>query len=158
MIKKNKISVIISSLMFIAPIYSQDYYVPQTYHSQIVESYPGVIVERRWVKYNEHVDNSSRTGTALGAVSGAAVGSAFGKGSGKIAGVLGGAVLGGMIGNSIGKDVHQHKGYYMFEYTIKLYDGRLMTVSQPPEVNYTVGQNVLFERSNDGRYFLLPQN
>lgn len=143
------------SLFASSSIFAQEYVVSA--YAQIVESNPGVIVERRWVKYQTYEGNNAGVGTALGIVSGGVVGSTLGKGKGHIAGAIGGAVLGGLLGNSIGRSSENRQDCYMFEYTIRLNNGSLLTILQSPNVNLAQGQRVLLERSNDNRWFVIPQ-
>jgi len=143
------------SLLISSSAFSETYYVAN--QPRIVESYSGTIIQRHWVQYNDYVGDNEGVGTLMGAVTGGAVGSAFGKGSGHIAGMLGGALIGGMVGNSVGRSVPEYETSYVFEYTIRMQDGSLMTILQSPDVNLPLGQNVLLERSSDYQWYLIPQ-
>lgn len=156
MFKKVGFSLFIASLIISSEVQAQSYVVSSPY-SQIVESHPGVIVERKLVNFREHVGDASGAGTAVGAISGGLVGSTVGKGDGTVVGVLGGALLGGLIGNAVGSNIHHDHDNFFFQYTVRLSNGSLMSVWQNPDVNLAIGQRVLFESSNDGRYFLIPQ-
>ena len=143
------------SLLFLSWGNAQSYVV-SNHNPRIVESYYGIVVDKRWVEYGSYAGNNEGVGTVAGAITGGAVGAAFGGGSGKIATVLGGSVLGGFLGNSIGKSSTKYNKYHMIEYTLRTNDGQLMTVMQTPNINLALGQRVLLERSNDGRWFFLP--
>lgn len=155
MIAKFILSAVLS--LFVSSSAFAEGYVVSSYNPRVIESYTGVVVDRRWVQYDNYAGNNEGLGTFAGAVTGGAVGSAFGRGGGKVAGVLGGAVIGGLLGNSIGRNTPEYHRHHMFEYTLRMSDGTLMTVMQSPDVNLGIGQPVLLERSNDGRWFLIPK-
>lgn len=143
--------------LFISSLAFADGYYLSNHNPRIIESYSGVIVDKRWIEYNSYAGNNEKVGTVAGAVTGGVVGSAFGGGTGKIATVIGGSVLGGFLGNSIGRNTPEYNKSYMFEYTLRANDGNLMTVLQTPDVNFPLGQRVILEHSNDGRWFFVPQ-
>lgn len=143
--------------LFLSSLAFADGYVVSNSQPRIIESYPGVIVDKRWVQYDSYAGNNEGVGTVAGGITGGLVGSAFGGGSGKIATTIGGAVLGGVLGNSIGRDSAKYNRYYMLEYTLRRNDGGLMTILQAPNVNFALGQRVLLEHSSDGRWFFVPQ-
>lgn len=144
------------SLALLSQAHAQGY-AGSNYRPRIVESYPGIIVDKRMVQYNSYAGDNEGVGTVAGAVTGGVVGSAFGGGSGKVATVIGGSVIGGLLGNSIGRSSTRYRRNYMLEYTIRGGDGNLMTIMQTPDVNYPLGQRVLLEYSSDGRWFFVPQ-
>lgn len=135
--------------------FSETYIVSNYPH--IVESYPGTIIQRRWVQYNYETGDHESVGTLMGAVTGGAVGSTIGKGNGHIAGLIGGALIGGLVGNSVGRRMPEYETNYVFEYTIRMQDGRITTILQSPDVNLAVGQNILLEKSSDYQWYLVPQ-
>lgn len=154
MLSKLILSMLLSFLIS-SSAFSETYLV--SYQPRIVESYSGTIIQRRWVQYNNYTGNNEGVGTLVGAVTGGAVGSAFGKGSGHAVGIIGGALLGGLLGNSVGRNTPKYKTNYVFEYTIRMQDGALMTTLQSPDVNLPLGQDVLLERSSDYQWYLVPQ-
>lgn len=145
---------ILLSFLISSSAFSETYLVSN--QPRIVESYAGTIIQRQWVKYSNYAGDNEGVGTFMGAVTGGAVGSAFGKGSGHVAGIIGGALIGGLVGNSVGKRMPEYKTNYVFEYTIRMQDGRLMTILQSPDVNLPLGQHVLLERSSDYQWYLVP--
>lgn len=149
------ISSLLLSLLICSSVFSETYVISN--HPRIIESHAGTIIQRRWVQYGTYTGNHEGAGTVLGAVTGGAVGSAFGKGSGNIVGILGGALIGGLVGNSVGKRTHEYEASYVFEYTIRMQDGQLMTILQSPDINLPIGQNVLLEKSSDHQWYLIPQ-
>lgn len=89
---------------------------------------------------------SSITGTALGAVGGGLLGSMFGGGNGKYLTAAAGAVAGGVAGNAIGS-----KSQEGIEYTVKLDNGSVISLTQGIEPHISVGQRVYVINSNKGR-------
>lgn len=154
MFLKSIVSILLS-FMISSSAFSTTYVV--SHQPRIVESYPGTIIQRRWVQYDTYRGNNEGAGTLIGAVTGGAVGSAFGKGSGRVASILGGALIGGLVGNSAGRNTAKYQSNYVFEYTIRMQDGNLTTILQSPDVNLPVGQNVVLERSSDYQWYLIPQ-
>lgn len=154
MIKKIILSTLFGSCCFSTLTFSQGYSSAQSY---IIESNQGIIVDKKLVQFQNADSDAQGIGTAVGAVSGGLIGSTLGRGRGHVAGAIGGAVIGGLFGNSVGKSVKHQSDCYMFDYTIRTDQGALINVWQYPDINLRIGQKVLFERSNDGRSFLLPQ-
>ena len=89
---------------------------------------------------------NSAVGTALGAVGGGLLGSMFGGGDGKYLTAAAGAVAGGFAGNAIGSKSQQG-----VEYTVKLDNGSVVTITQGIEPHIAVGQRVNIIHSNKGR-------
>jgi outer membrane lipoprotein SlyB len=90
-------------------------------------------------------------GALLGGTAGALAGSMFGRGGGKLLGAGVGAIAGGVAGNAI-----QNRSQDGFEYTIKLENGTIITISQGTTPALSVGQNVLVINSNKGRSRVVP--
>ncbi len=90
--------------------------------------------------------DGSVAGTALGAVGGGLLGSMFGGGHGKYLTAAAGAVAGGVAGNAIGS-----KSQEGIEYTVKLDNGSIITITQGTEPYISVGQRVYVVNSNKGR-------
>lgn len=90
--------------------------------------------------------DGSVAGTALGAVGGGLLGSMFGGGHGKYLTAAAGAVAGGVAGNAIGS-----KSQEGIEYTVKLDNGSIITITQGIEPAISVGQRVYVINSNKGR-------
>lgn len=155
MFKNTLFSIFLLSCFLTSFAFAQTY-VTSMSSSYIVESNQGVVVGKRMVRFESEDSNAEGAGTAVGAVSGGLIGSTIGKGTGHIAGAVGGAVLGGIFGNTVGKSIKRKSDYYLYDYTIRLNSGTLINVWQSPDVNLPLGQQILFERSSDGRTFLLP--
>jgi outer membrane lipoprotein SlyB len=109
----------------------------------------GTIVSLRKVEIKPE---GSGTGAALGAVAGGLVGSMFGKGGGKLLGVGAGAVAGGIAGNAI-----ETKATDGVEYTVKLDNGSVISLTQGPTPPLSVGQRVAVINSNKGPGRIVPE-
>jgi outer membrane lipoprotein SlyB len=88
----------------------------------------------------------STTGAALGAVGGGLLGSLFGGGDGKYLTTAAGAVAGGVAGNAIAS-----RPVDGIEYTVKLDNGSIITITQGVSPAISVGQRVYVINSNKGR-------
>jgi outer membrane lipoprotein SlyB len=96
-----------------------------------------------------NVQNDGTLGTVIGGVAGAVAGSAIGGGTrANVLGGVGGAVLGGAAGNYAEKKLTQQTG---MQYTVKLRNGRYVTVTQGMNPPLGVGQRVLVIFSNPAR-------
>lgn len=97
----------------------------------------GVVLSKRTV----NIDNKSGVGGVAGAVGGAAAGSTLGSGaSTNVIGAVGGAVIGGLLGNAIDKGIHNQQG---IEYIVKLENGDTISITQAPDMQFSVNQRVL---------------
>jgi outer membrane lipoprotein SlyB len=97
----------------------------------------GMIVSVRQVKIE---GTRSGVGTGAGAIAGAAGGSQIGGGTASnVAGGVAGAVIGGLIGAAIEEGATRSTG---FEYTIRLDDGRTITIVQGKDVVIAPGTRV----------------
>lgn len=115
------------------------------------ETQSGTIINATPVKVS-----GSRTegvGTLVGALAGGVAGSAIG-GSGRAnaLGAIGGAVLGGAAGNMAEGHMTKQTG---MQYSVRLSNKRIVTVTQGMEPVLAVGQRVLVIFSNPAR--VIPQ-
>ena len=88
------------------------------------------------------------TGAVIGGLAGAAVGSVFGGGWGRVIATGAGAVVGSVVGAAAERDLSRQQGV---EYTVRLDNGRMITVVQGPEPALATGQRVIVQTSNQGR-------
>lgn len=96
-----------------------------------------------------NVQNDGTLGTVIGGVAGAVAGSAIGGGTrANILGGVGGAVLGGAAGNYAEKKLTHQTG---MQYTIKLRNGKAVTVTQGMNPVLAVGQRVFVIFGNPAR-------
>jgi outer membrane lipoprotein SlyB len=114
---------------------------------QAAATAPGVIVAATPVKVNS--SSGSTIGTVAGAVAGGVAGSTIGGGSrANILGGLGGALVGGAIGNYAGEKLSTQTG---MQYTVRLKNGRMFTVTQGMDPVLSVRQHVMVIFSNPAR-------
>jgi len=112
---------------------------------QAAQTARGVIIAATPVK----VQGTNAVGTIAGGVAGAAAGSAIGGGTrANVIGGVGGAVLGGMIGNYAEKELTKQTG---MQYTVKLKNGKIFTVTQGMNPVLAVGQRVFVIFGNPAR-------
>lgn len=90
----------------------------------------------------------NRTGAVIGALAGGAVGSIFGGGWGRVVASGAGAVVGGAAGAAAERGLSRQQG---LEYTIRLDNGRMISVVQGPEPAFAAGQRVIVQTSAQGR-------
>ena len=90
-------------------------------------------------------------GALLGGAGGALLGSAFGGGNAKYLTAAVGGVAGGVAGNAI-----QNRSVDGFEYSVKLENGSVVTVTQGVEPRLSVGQTVRVINSTKGRSRVVP--
>lgn len=114
---------------------------PNTYTAKEVgvaaKVVPAVIISMRSVK----IENTSGAGGLLGAGAGAAAGSVLGASpQASIIGAIGGALVGGITGHAIDKSIHTKQGY---EYILRTNKKDLVSVTQPADLKFQVGQHVL---------------
>lgn len=114
---------------------------PNTYNTDSVGQAsrvePGVIVSMRNVKIDQNTDMGGLAGAGAGAAAGSAIG---GSGEANIIGAIGGAVIGGLAGNYAEKHINKENGV---EYIVKLKNGSVTSITQPPNLNLHVDQRVL---------------
>jgi outer membrane lipoprotein SlyB len=98
-------------------------------------SFPGVVE-----KVREVVVETERTGVGgtVGAVIGGSVGSGVGRGRGAAVGAVVGTVLGGIAGEAAAQAATQPG----LEITVRLDDGRIVTVTQPAGGSFEPGDRV----------------
>ena len=114
---------------------------------QAAATAPGVIVAATPVK----VSNAGglNVGTAVGAIAGGVAGSAIGGGArANILGGVGGALAGGLLGNYAEQKLTTQTG---MQYSVRLRNGRLYTITQGMNPVLAVGQRVLVIFSNPAR-------
>ena len=109
----------------------------------------GTVISLRKVEIKPE---TSGTGTALGAVAGGIAGSMFGGGHAKILTATAGAVAGGVAGNAIATRTQDG-----IEYTIRLDNGAVVTITQDPTPVISVGQKVRLIYSQKGRSRVVPE-
>lgn len=79
------------------------------------------------------------TGSALGALAGGLLGHSVGGGRGKILATVAGALGGGIGGNLVAEHAYQQPGLSI---TVRLDDGRVVSVAQAADVQISVGERV----------------
>ena len=119
----------------------EDYSVSDS--GRLSQTYEGVILSMRPVTIsNDRPEDQGKpgAGAAAGAVvGGVAAGSTMGRGNGSLAAGALGAVVGGVAGHLAEKELKRQEG---FEYSIRLQDGRTVSVAQGKEPKLYVNQNV----------------
>lgn len=121
---------------------------------EAMTSYPGVIVSKRQIEVQEGDKLSdNQAGILAGGVGGAVLGSQIGQGSGSVLAAVGGAALGATAGAFAERELSKQSA---FEYTIKLDNGTLKTVTQGMDVDLQTGQRVILHISNQGRSRVVP--
>ena len=114
---------------------------------QAAATSPGVIVAATPIKVNSNT--GSTIGTIAGAVAGGVAGSTIGGGNtANILGGVGGALVGGAIGNYAGDKLTTQTG---MQYTVRLRNGRMFTVTQGMNPILSVRQHVMVIFSNPAR-------
>lgn len=111
---------------------------------EVNDTFQGVIISKRIVTIGAkraEDENQPGIGAAAGALTGAGAGSYIGSGSGSIWAMGAGALVGGVAGHFAEKALTDQEG---FEYTVRLNNGRVITLAQGAEPNMAVGQRVLF--------------
>lgn len=107
-------------------------------------TYRGVVISARPVVIsNQRPENQGQpgAGAGVGAVTGGVLAaSTMGQGNGSLAAGALGAVAGGVAGHFVEKELTRQEGV---EYTIRLEDGRTISVAQGKEPAISVNQNVL---------------
>jgi outer membrane lipoprotein SlyB len=88
------------------------------------------------------------TGAFIGALAGGAVGSLFGGGWGRVVASGAGAVVGATAGAAAERQLSRQQG---LEYTVRLDNGRMVSIVQGPEPSFGVGQRVIVQTSSQGR-------
>ena len=88
------------------------------------------------------------TGAVIGGLAGAAVGSVFGGGWGRVIATGAGAVVGSVVGAAAERDLSRQQG---IEYTVRLDNGRMITIVQGPQPALSTGQRVIVQTSSQGR-------
>lgn len=88
------------------------------------------------------------TGALIGGLAGGAIGSVFGGGWGRVVATGAGAVVGATAGAAAERQLSRQQG---LEYTIRLDNGRMISVVQGPEPSFGVGQRVIVQTSAQGR-------
>ncbi|HXF90437.1 MAG TPA: glycine zipper 2TM domain-containing protein [Candidatus Nitrosotenuis sp.] len=125
---------------------------------EVSETNRGVIISMRTVqigaKTAEH-ENDPGAGALVGGVAGAMGGSQIGAGRGNVAATVGGAVLGAVAGHFAERALTDQEG---FEYTVRLDNGRIVTIAQGAEPRMGVGQRVLVIKSYKDRGRIVPDN
>jgi outer membrane lipoprotein SlyB len=131
-------------------------YSGDTYHGsgvgEVSRSEYGTIIQIRDVKIKADEQTTQRSGAviggATGAVGGALVGSAFDNGT---IGAVIGAAAGAIGGNAIQNRTQNGK-----EYTVRLDNGNIITITQgiPPQLS--VGQRVMVVDAHKGRGRVIP--
>ena len=96
----------------------------------------GVIASVRAVEVK---GEGSGIGAVAGGVAGAVVGNQFGHGDGRTVMTVAGAAGGAYAGNEIEKQVKKRT---LYEVTVRMNDGRLVTLSQPSAPAFAVGERV----------------
>ena len=91
------------------------------------------------IKTAEVKAQTSGVGAVAGGVAGAVVGNQFGHGDGRAVMTIAGAAGGAFAGNEIEKHVKKHTVYRV---TVRLDDGRLVTVSKNAAPAFAVGERV----------------
>lgn len=86
-------------------------------------------------------------GTGLGALAVLGFAGTNGNPYGLAAGAIAAGLLGGSYTNSIAKKMAEHSG---FEFTLKLQDGRIITVAQTNIDSMSIGDVVYITQSQDG--------
>lgn len=129
-----------------------------TYTNQAVgefaESYEGVIKNVRivTVRNSEELEGNI-AGGLVGGVVGGILGNTVGGGTGRDLATIGGVALGATVGSLAEGKLKEQQG---FEYTVKLTDGRLITVVQGLDTQLPIGQKVLVQQSARGRSRVIP--
>jgi outer membrane lipoprotein SlyB len=115
---------------------------------EMSQTYKGVIVSMRKVAINAGDASTPGVGALAGGLAGGALGQAAGGGRGRVITTVGGALLGAFAGHAVGQAATGQDG---FEYSVKLANGDLVTVSQGADPVLAVGQSVLVIKSDRGR-------
>lgn len=119
----------------------QDYSVGDSGHMS--QTFPGTIVSMRSVVIaNQSPKDQGKMGAGAvvgGLAGGVLAGSAIGKGTGSLAAGAVGALAGGALGHYAEKEMTRQNGV---EYSVKLDDGRLISIAQGLEPRLSVGQRV----------------
>jgi outer membrane lipoprotein SlyB len=110
----------------------------------------GTIIAMRKINIKPEGDKLG-SGALIGGTTGALAGSMFGKGGGKLLGAGIGALAGGMAGHAI-----QNRSQDGFEYTVRLENGGIVTVTQGTTPSLSVGQKVFVIDSDSGRGRVVP--
>lgn len=92
-------------------------------------------------------DSPSGLGALGGAIVGGVLGNLIGGGKGRVLTTLGGAAAGGAAGYAGEKTVNTKKA---IEITVRLENGRVMSVVQEPDEIFAVGERVRILTGNDG--------
>jgi outer membrane lipoprotein SlyB len=86
-------------------------------------------------------------GTLAGAAAGGALGSTIGSGSGKTVAVVLGAIAGGAAGSAVEEQATKKDG---LEITVKLDNGKVISVVQEADIPFSVGERVRILKGPDG--------
>ncbi len=125
---------------------------------EVSETNRGVIISMRTVRIGaktaEH-ENDPGTGALVGGVAGGMAGSQIGSGRGAVAATAAGAVLGAVAGHFAERGLTDQDG---FEYTVRLDNGRIVTIAQGAEPRMSVGQQVLVIKGFKDRGRIVPDN
>jgi len=144
--KIQKITLIAMVFMFMAgcassrsgEVYSRDQARRvQTVQMGTVESVKAVKIE----------GTKTPVGTIAGAAAGGAVGSTIGRGSGRTVATVLGAIAGGVAGSAVEEQVTRKDG---LEITVKLDEGRVISIIQEADVQFMVGDRVRVLTAEDG--------
>jgi len=111
------------------------------------ENHLGTLISKRVVRISGKEtgdDNTPGLGAIAGAGAGALAGSQIGYGKGQVAGGVLGGLVAGVAGHYIEKALTEQDG---FEYTVKLDDGRTVSIVQGAEPALNVGQRVRVVKS-----------
>lgn len=123
------------------------------YHSaavgEVAHTYKGTIDSARQVTVTEHERlQENQAGIVGGALAGGVLGHQVGKGKGNVAATVAGALAGGAAGAYAERALGTQQGY---EYTVRLEDGRYLTVVQGLDNRFNIGQKVKVIVSHKGR-------
>ena len=111
---------------------------------QMATTYRGVVISLRPVMISNkrpEAQGEAGSGATIGAVTGGvAAGSTMGRGNGALAAGVLGAVVGGVAGHYAEKELSRQEGV---EYTIRLEDGRTVSIAQGKEPVISMNQSVI---------------
>lgn len=104
------------------------------------ETYRGVVINARAVTVQPERLGDNAAGTVGGAIAGGVLGNQFGKGRGRDVTTVLGAIGGAVAGAAVEQNLKTQNG---MEYSVKTDEGKILTIVQGPNPQFSVGQRVL---------------
>jgi outer membrane lipoprotein SlyB len=121
---------------------------------EVNEAFFGTVQNVRAVQVQEGDRlQQNTTGAIVGGLAGAGVGALFGGGWGRVLATGAGAIVGAGAGAAAERQLSRQQG---LEYTVRLDNGRMLTIVQGPENALQPGQRAIVQIGGSGRARVIP--